>query len=290
MSGANSVTINITLTLPGVTFSVLSFPANFIKTSATAFNLPVTFTVLTATTATVTVATPLIPPGTQFFNLRIPENTSSTAPIQGATDGDTVGSYTMTFNDSPQTTSGAFALNATFNGLPSDQTSGTSIVTINCIHGSSLISMRDGLKRVDQIHIGDEVVSGTNLDEYAQVKGIAHCWLSFLGFDHDAIIFEKDSLGPNEPDRKLIIDPGHPMCTQKEYLDKGIGALRPAGTYWEELKGDKIYTKKWTDTFVQEEPSRRYDLILEEPFNSYVANGMVIKTAGYKNHRYKEFK
>jgi hypothetical protein len=77
--------------------------------------------------------------------------------------------------------------------------------------------------------------------------------------------------------------------TQKEYLEKGEEELRPAGTYWEELKSDKIYTKKWTDIFIQTEPSRRYDLFLEEPFNTYIANGIVLKTRGYKDHRYKQF-
>jgi len=79
------------------------------------------------------------------------------------------------------------------------------------------------------------------------------------------------------------------MCTRAEYLEDGYDALRPAGTYWEELKSDKIYTKKWTDIFVQDEPSVRYDLILEEPFNTYVANGIVVRSKGYKDHRYKEF-
>lgn len=149
--------------------------------------------------------------------------------------------------------------------------------------------MRDDSKRLDQIKYDDEVLSGDNLDEYAKVKGVAHCWLSFMGVDHDAIIFEAGSLGENEPTQQLIIDPGHPMCTKQEYLEKGIEALRPAGSFWEEFKGDKVYTKKWTDVLVQDEPSRRYDLILEEPFNTYVANGMVVRAKGYDNHRYKRF-
>ena len=107
-----------------------------------------------------------------------------------------------------------------------------------------------------------------------------------MGVDHDAIIFEAGSLGDNE---QLIIDPGHPMCTREEYLENGYDELRPAGTYWEEMKGEKIYTKKWTDTFVQNEPSVRYDLILEEPYNVYIASGLVVRSKGYKDHRYKQF-
>ena len=167
--------------------------------------------------------------------------------------------------------------------------SGTFNIVIACLHGSSLIQMKEGTKRLDQVKEGDEVLSGPNLDEYTQVKGVAQCWLSFMGVDHDAIIFEPNSLGENEPTKQLIIDPGHPMCTKQEYLENGYDALRPAGTYWDELKGEKVYTKKWTDVFVQEEPSVRYDLILEEPFNTYVANGIVVRSKGYKDHRYQQF-
>ena len=164
-------------------------------------------------------------------------------------------------------------------------------IIVACLHGSSLIQMRNGTKRLDQIKDGDEVVACVSDQEYmyAKVKGVAKCWLSFLGVDHDAVIFEPHSLGLNQPSQRLIIDPGHPMCTQNEFLEKGTEALRPAGTYWEESNGHQIHTKKWTDIFVQEEPSVRYDLILEKPFNTYIANGMVVRSKGYKDHRYKEF-
>jgi len=160
-----------------------------------------------------------------------------------------------------------------------------------CLHGSSLIQMKEGSKRLDQIQINDEVLTHDlhGGRAYAKVKGMAQCWLTNMGVDHDAIVFEPGSLSENEPTQRLIIDPGHPMCTKKEYLEKGYDALRPAGTYWEELKSDKVYTKKWTDIFIQAEPSVRYDLILEEPYNTYVANGIVVRSKGNKDHRYKEF-
>lgn len=167
--------------------------------------------------------------------------------------------------------------------------SGNADVFVSCLHGSSLVKMKEGVKRIDQIEPGDEVLTGKNLDEYTKVKSVPRCWLSFLGVDHDAIIFEKDSLGPNQPEEQLIIDPGHPICTKEDYFEQGHDALRPAGSYWEELKGDKIYNKKWTDIYVQEEPSVRYDLILEGDYNTYVANGLVVESAVYKDHRYKQF-
>lgn len=159
---------------------------------------------------------------------------------------------------------------------------GSVTIAINCLHGSSLIQMKEGSKRIDQI------CSGDNLDEYTRVKYVAQCWITTPGPDHDAIIFEPHSLSENEPSQRLIIDPGHPICTRKDYLEKGLEALRPAGTYWEELRGDKVYTKKWSEAFVQTEPSVRFDLILEEPYNTYVANGVVVKSAGYKSHSYKQ--
>ena len=163
-------------------------------------------------------------------------------------------------------------------------------LVIACLHGSSMIQMKEGTKRIDQIKIGDEVLSHNLKREhkYTKVKGISHCWLSFLGTDHDAIIFEPNSLGENEPSERLIIDPGHPICTQKEYNEKGYQALRPAGTYWEESTDNKIIAKKWTDVFVQDEPSVRYDLILEEPYHMYIANNIIVRSKGYKDHRYKD--
>lgn len=159
-----------------------------------------------------------------------------------------------------------------------------------CVHGSSLIETINGQKRIDQLEAGDKVLSGKNLDQYATVLSLGQCWLSFQGVDHDSIIFEKDSLGPNQPSNKLIIDPGHPMCTQTEYLEKGYEELRPAGTFWEERnQNQKIHSKKWTDDLIENETSRRYDLILEEPFNTYVANGIVVRARGYRDHRYKNF-
>jgi intein/homing endonuclease len=70
---------------------------------------------------------------------------------------------------------------------------------------------------------------------------------------------------------------------------KGYEALKPAGEFFPKFNGDNIYTKKWTDELVQKDTSRRYDLVLEEPFNTYVANGMVVRAKGYKDHRYKNF-
>jgi hypothetical protein len=240
-----------------------------------------------ATTGTFTLSPPMNP-GPQFFRIAILNNPSY--PFNNTTIGSTAGFISITLNDIPS---------SSFTNLPLTiiQNGNAQIIisfTASCLHGSSLVQLKDELKRIDQIKPGDKVLSGENLDEYIPVQDIHHCWLSLKGVepngqDHDAIIFEPGSLGENEPAQRLIIDPGHPMCAKKEYLEKGYEALRPAGSYWEKLKGDNVYTKKWTDEMIQEDRSRRYDLVLEEPFNVYVANGIVVRAKGYKDHRYKHF-
>lgn len=156
-----------------------------------------------------------------------------------------------------------------------------------CIHRTSIVKTPSGEVPISKLLGGDSVFTADG--EIAKIREVVHCWLGFVGVDHDAIIFEPGSLGENEPNKRLIIDPGHPMCTKAEYLEKGYQALRPAGSYWEELRGDKVYTKKWTDIFVQQEPSRRFDLLLEEPYTTYIANGVVVRAKGYKSHTYKRF-
>ena len=248
----------------------------------------ITFGTVTASTGNILNLTPVVLSsplfrGTNYIvNLAFPSSVSSTG----------LGSIlaSPTFNDIPSTTLNISLLrNITLPTPPGGNgyfaTSPPSF-NPNCLHGSSLIHMKEGTKRIDKIQSGDIVISD---DKYAKVETVSTCWLTFMGTDHDAIIFEKDSLGVNEPYKQLIIDPGHPMCTKQEYEEKGYEALRPAGSYWEELKCDKIYTKKWTDILEHDEPSVRYDLILEEPFNTYIANGMVVQSKGYKDHRYKEF-
>ena len=235
------------------------------------------------TTKTSEVLSAIIPPGSYTIRVTLPNGVTSNAPATTQ-----IADFTATFLPGGEVSSdGIIAANEIL-GRPSSGIPGgvDASITILCLHGSSMIQMKEGTKRLDQIKIGDEVLSH-NL-KYAKVKDIAQCWLSFMGIDHDAIVFEPNSLGENEPSEKLIIDPGHPICTKKEYFEKGIEALRPAGSYWEELKSEKIYIKKWTDIFVQDEPSVRYDLILEEPYHMYIANNIIVRSKGYKDHRYKD--
>jgi hypothetical protein len=243
------------------------------------------FTILTPTTASITLSV-IVPAGPRTISLKMIPITAMTSPSYPPPNDTPMANFQVSFNSSPPSLSTVGTVSRNGSNFGSNNVGGmTATVNVACIHGSSLIQMRNGTKRLDEIEKGDEVLSGTNLNEYAKVKDIAKCWLSFLGTDHDAIIFEPYSVGNN---KHLIIDPGHPMCTQEEYLKEGYDALRPAGTYWEE-ENVQVITKKWTDIFVQSEPSIRYDLILETPYNIYIANGVVVRAKGYRDHRYKQF-
>ena len=288
----NQVTVTVDLsagytfnvTNPGITFNLDGAP----RASTFVRQVDQSIAIASVPIASVPIAPP-ITPGIHSFSIIIPvANVTGPAPPPGGSL--IIGTVTYSVNSLPVRTGSNQIDYFEFFGSFSITSSDVNIF-VACLHGSSMIQIKDGTKRLDQIKEGDEVLSHSysGQQEYTQVKGIAQCWLSFMGVDHDAIIFEPNSLGTNEPDQQLIIDPGHPMCTQNEFLEKGPDALRPAATYWEEFKGDKVYTKKWTDVFVEDEPSVRYDLILEEPFNTYVTNGIVVRSKGYKDHRYKEF-
>ena len=279
--GASQVTATINLTTN--TFNGITFQGNLVingNTTIISFT-PVNNTIVISDPTTLTPALSQGSYSLNFTYLNVDGTTNGTL-----TDNQIIGNVTFQFNDIPSTIIGP--LDMTYSSAGDSASTATVNININCLHGSSLISIKDGFKRLDQIKEGDEVISGKDFNEYTRVKGVSQCWLTFMGIDHDAIVFEKGSLGVDEPNQRLIIDPGHPMCTREEYLERGSEALRPAGTYWEELKGEKIYIKKWTDIFVQSESSVRYDLILEEPFNTYLANGMVIRAKGYRDHRYKQ--
>ena len=289
---ATQVQITIDLTGTPYTFTGTSFTGDLVINNNPSFPVianDVSFSPVngaTIVTSGFVALTPPLAPGsyTLLFNTNSIIGVTNPPAVQGST----LGTVKLLFGPGGEMSTSA---NLTVVNNGNNAFSGNIFITILCLHGSSLISMRDRFKRLDQIKIDDEILSGPNLDEYTKVKGVAQCWLTFMGVDHDAIIFEPGSLNSelNEPSQRLIIDPGHPICSRTDYLEKGYEALRPAGSFWEELKGETIYTKKWTDIFVQNEPSVRYDLILEEPFNTYVANGMVVRARGYKDHRYKQF-
>lgn len=290
------MTTNITITLNLVnpyTFNQTAFTGtisyNGTNTNVT-FNTSVNSTTATATT---NIDVPLGESTTftvSFNEINNPPKSGGSSipqPVKPFPNTTNIGTFTLNFNNTtPPSTTSPSNLNYTSTGPITGTVNGTVTAYVSCLHGSSLIETKNGCKRLDQICVNDEVLSD---GQYVKVKQVVMCWLTFMGVDHDAIIFESGSLGDNIPNKQLIIDPGHPICTPQEYLEKGYEALKPAGSYWEQFKGDKVYTKKWTDTFVQNQPSVRYDLILEEPHNTYIANNIIVRARGYENHRYKRF-
>lgn len=272
MSGATIVTITITFT--GFQVTGVPLTGQFIV-DATATN--VVFT----TTSGVTSGTfpVLVTPGTHTFTLIL--NDLSVAIRPAVTPPQIIGFFQLSFNDTPQTISPHVDLTAQTTNVAQ----GSVTLTIACIHGSSLIQTQSGLKRIDTLTDKDYVLSGDHLDTYVKVKSVAQCWISTPGPSHDAIIFEAGSLGEDLPSERLIIDPGHPMALKSDFIKSGINSLKPAGTYLDDICSDKIYTRKWTDPIIQADSSLRYDLILEEPYLTYIANNIVVRTMGY-NHSY----
>lgn len=164
-------------------------------------------------------------------------------------------------------------------------------ILLSCLHGSSRITTRRGIKRLDQISPGDRVL--TSSGKYAEVKSVVSCWTgpgsSTSGSSggappHDAVIIERGSLGKGIPSHRLIIDPGHLI------LPPGKKTFIPAGSLVN--PDSRIYTRKWDDPDIQKDPSLRYDLILQSPHNDYMANGVYVASrktlndAGY-SHSYK---
>jgi hypothetical protein len=158
------------------------------------------------------------------------------------------------------------------------------VITLNCLHGDSIITTQDGKKFIKDANEGDRVLTANG--EYATIVNVSHCWIRPVSVDHDAVIFEPFSLTPELPTERLIIDPAHPIKINKD--DK----FRPAGRF---VTGNKIYVRKWSDKIIQNPtPSRRWDLVLEDGYDNYIANGVIVKSRKSISHtgyipRYKKY-
>jgi hypothetical protein len=166
--------------------------------------------------------------------------------------------------------------------------------------------------RIDQIEKGEEVLSmvpdldGGGHVATARVKEIWKCWSKHPqnAEAHDAVVFPPGSLALGEPSHQLVIDTGHPICRQSDYEVLGDSALQPAATHVN--VNSRIHVAKWTDSTLEENyPDHnnhinrtntkskseyvRYDLELEPPHTTYLANGIVVlarksgNDAGYMN-------
>lgn len=141
-----------------------------------------------------------------------------------------------------------------------------------CLDGGSIVQTLSGPKRMDQLTIHDQILTPDQI--YVPIKNVVQCGLAFPGSNHNhqAVILEPDALSPGVPNQRLIIDPGHPIGPD----------LKPAGSFLSE-ENKKIYLGQWNP------PYTRYDLVLQEPHQTYLANNVIIKArksrqeAGYEH-------
>ncbi len=225
----------------------------------------------------------LIPGINNNITLLVPSNSifiNSGGRIQ-AINGD----ITLSNNGTATITTGSIPLVIDANG----NYTLTGTVTPACLHANSVIVTSIGKSFIKDIKVGDKVLTGNG--HYAEVKNVSECWIKYPGPSHDAVVFESFSLTQDLPNEKLIIDPGHPIKLNNE------DDFRRAGEFVNEesIKSNKIYVKKWTDESIQSPtPSLRWDLVLEDGFDNYIANGIIVKSRkdelvpGY-NHWYKYF-
>jgi len=207
---------------------------------------------------------------------------ASATGISPLVDTSNVASIAFSFNDNPATTGSqniSFTTEST-NFYYTDQIS----ITFSCLHGDSVITTTNGKKFIKDANEGDKVLTANG--EYAEIINVSHCWLKDRSTLHDAVIFEPYSLTSELPTERLIIDPAHPIKINKD------DEFRPAGYF---VTGDKIHVCKWVDEIIQgPTPSRRWDLVLEDGYDNYIANGVIVKSrlnisnAGYK-YQYKKW-
>jgi hypothetical protein len=161
-----------------------------------------------------------------------------------------------------------------------------------CIHGSSQVLLENNThKQIAQLTVSDTLLSPNG--EKIKIRQIVPCGIN--GHNNNAqkcIVFEKDSISPNVPTQRFAVDPGHPICTIRQYKMYGISALKPAKLF---LKDDKaissssygIYNSTYFETGgLLQQPNMRYDLILCDNHKVFIANGIVIKSRiGFLNDK-----
>lgn len=89
------------------------------------------------------------------------------------------------------------------------------------------------------------------------------------------IVFEINALGNNELSEKLIIDHGHYMSTITEYKKNGLNALKRTGEFVDP-NNKLLYVSSWIDSDINQDGYIRYDIVLEQPHKTYIANNIVI--------------
>jgi len=107
----------------------------------------------------IVLTTPILP-GSRDFTFEF-------SAISPQIAGTNVATFTLIFYNASNTIVGTNSTPKSLRiAVDGDPAIGTVTITIACLHGSSLISMKEGMKRLDQIKAGDEVLTGNNLDQY----------------------------------------------------------------------------------------------------------------------------
>ena len=261
MSSLTGFTITLT---DGETFTIAAnptFQVDIIIDGILGTSYTATATPTNPTTATGVPNNPItLTPGAHTIELRIDNSFIATNPELESTVG------TVRFNFITPTAN--FTYNLTY--IPDEfvYTTGEQDISIACLHANSIIVTTNGDKYIKNIAIGDHVL--TSNGQYAAVVRVAHCWIQHPGPSHDAVIFEPYSLTESLPSVRLIIDPGHPIKINKE------DEFQPAGKF---VNDNNIFVRKWTDELVQNPtPSLRWDLVLEDGYDNYIANGVIVKS------------
>lgn len=214
------------------------------------------------------------------------------------TNGDTNGwTFTTTF-----TTPGAHSLTVESRYTNSGSNSRASIqfdVPI-CLHGDSVVALYpegSGHRLLKEIRAGDLVVGPDG--GRAEVKALARCWRNGDEKENPprCVVFDVGSIASGVPTERFVVDVGHPIGVRggdTELISAGEFAKRVQDRYGADPSGIRVM--RW-DEAEEYLPGAwwRYDLVLEDGRDAYMANGVVVKSrssnwldAGYE-HDPEEF-
>lgn len=149
-----------------------------------------------------------------------------------------------------------------------------------CVHHTSLVELADGTRLpISEIQPGMILRQGDGAT--AEVDSLVECDLKEHTSDqeHLCLVFEPSSLGPNIPNARFAVDPGHPISLPSAYTKDGPHALRCARAFATELPSSQFQLCTWTkvhDILGESQTPRRFDIILKEGRSTYLANGVAV--------------